>query len=64
VGANVVPRDKSFSTLSVVAAAMLQPYGRLSFEWDHSGNALAVDVTGAGATLGGDVLTLRGQVIF
>ena len=64
VGANVVPRDKSFSTLSVVAAAMIQPYGRLSVEWDHSSNALAVDVTGAGATLGGDVLTLRGQVVF
>lgn len=64
VGANLVPRDKTFSTLSVVAAAMVQPYGRLSFEWDHNTNALAVDVTGAGATLGGDVLTLRGQVVF
>ena len=64
VGANVVPRDKTFSTLSVVAAAMVQPYGRLSLEWDHSSNALAVDVSGAGTTLGGDVVTLRGQVVF
>src|SRR5690349_10483802 len=64
VGAVQVPRDKSFSTLSVVVAAMVQPYGRLSFEWDHNTNALGVAVTGAGATLGGDVLTLRGQVVF
>jgi len=64
VGANLVPRDKTFSTIGVVAAAMVQPYGRLSIEWDHSWNALAVDVTGAPATLGGDVVTLRGQVVF
>jgi hypothetical protein len=64
VGANLVPRDKTFSTLSVVLAAMVQPYGRLSFEWDHNTNALGVDLTGAGTTLGGDVLTLRGQVVF
>ena len=64
VGASLVPRDKTFSTLGVVAAAMWQPYGRLSFEWDHSWNALTVDITGRAATLGGDVLTLRGQVLF
>jgi hypothetical protein len=64
VGSSIVPRDKSFSTLSIVAAAMVQPYGRLSLEWDHSTNALGVDLTGAPTTLGGDVVTLRGQVVF
>jgi hypothetical protein len=64
VGATMVPRDKTFAALSIVAAAMVQPYGRLSLEWDHSTNALGVDLTGAPTTLGGDVVTLRGQVVF
>jgi hypothetical protein len=64
VGVNLVPRDQSFDTLSIVAAAMVQPYGRLSLEWDHNWNALGIDVTGAPTTLGGDVVTLRGQVVF
>lgn len=64
VGVNLVPRDKTFSTLGIVAAAMVEPYGRLSLEWDHSWNGLTVDVTGAPTTLGGDVVTVRGQVVF
>ncbi len=64
VGTSIVPRDKTFATLGVVAAAMVQPYGRLSLEWDHSWNALGITVTGAPTTLGGDVLTVRGQVVF
>jgi hypothetical protein len=64
VGAAIVPRDKTFSTLSIVAAVMYQPYGRLSLEWDHNWNALGVATTGAGETLGADVVTLRGQVVF
>ena len=63
-GATIVPRDKTFATLSIVAAVMWQPYARFSVEWDHSTNALGVGVTGAGTTLGGDVVTLRGQVVF
>jgi hypothetical protein len=64
VGLNLVPRDKTFTTLSIVAAAMWQPYGRFSIEWDHNTNALGIGITGAGVTLGGDVVTLRGQVLF
>lgn len=64
VGAAIVPRDKSFATLGVVAAAMLPPYGRLSVEWDHNWNALGIGDSGAPETLGSDVVTVRGQVVF
>ena len=64
VGARLVPRDRSYSTLSVVAAAAYAPYARLTLEWDHNTNALGRTSTGAPATLGSDVVTLRGQVVF
>jgi hypothetical protein len=64
VGPSIVPRDKTFATLSVVAAVMWRDRARFSFEWDHSSNALGVAVSGAPTTLGGDVVTLRGQVVF
>jgi hypothetical protein len=64
VGASLVPRDKTFATLGVVAAAMFKRYGRLSLEWDHNWNALGIATTGAPETLGSDVVTVRGQVLF
>ncbi|MDB4967015.1 MAG: phosphate-selective porin [Myxococcales bacterium] len=64
VGARLVPRDKTFSTLAVAIAAAFPPYARLTLEWDHNTNALARSDSGAPATLGSDVVTLRAQVVF
>jgi hypothetical protein len=64
VGASIVPRDKTFTTLSLVGAVMWQKYARFSIEWDHSTNALGIGNAGAPATLGGDVVTIRGQALF
>lgn len=64
VAAMLVPRDRTFSTLSLVAAAMYAPYARLSLEWDHNKNALGRTASGAPTTLGSDVITLRGQVVY
>jgi hypothetical protein len=64
VGSSIVPRDKTFTTLGIVAAATYRALARFSVEWDHNTNALGIATTGAGTTLGGDVVTLRGQVVF
>ena len=64
VGSSIVPRDKTFTTLSLVGAVMWREYARFSFEWDHSTNALGISDAGAPATLGGDVFTIRGQAVF
>src|SRR5581483_11402460 len=64
VAAILVPRDRTFSTLAVVAAAMYAPYARLSLEWDHNKNALGRTASGAPTTLGSDVITIRGQVVY
>jgi hypothetical protein len=64
VAAMLVPRDRTFSTLSVVAAAMYAPYARLSLEYDHNQNALGRTASGAPTTLGSNVVTFRGQVVY
>jgi hypothetical protein len=64
VASTVVPRDKSWATLSLVAAGEWRPYLRLSVEYDRNWNALARDASGAPTTLGAHVLTVRGQVTF
>jgi hypothetical protein len=63
-GAQLVPRNRTFSTLALVAAVFYSPLARLSVEWDHNKNALGRDASGAPATLGSDVITLRGQVVY
>lgn len=64
VGASIVPRDRSFATLALVAAAEWRPRARLTVEYDRNSNALGRTASGAPATLGADVLTVRGQVAF
>ncbi len=61
--AQVVPRDRSYSTLALLA--MLR-YGRarLSFEYDVNRNELGRDASGAPTNLKSDAATLRGQVVF
>jgi hypothetical protein len=63
-GANLVARDRTFTTLAVVVAALYRQYGRVTLEYDHNTNGLLRDASGAPATLGSDVLTLRAQVVF
>jgi hypothetical protein len=50
--------------LALVAAVFYPPVARLSLEWDHNKNALGRDASGAPTTLGADVVTLRGQVVY
>jgi hypothetical protein len=64
IAAQIVPRDLTLSTLSVVAAVTYPPYARLTLEWDHNTNALARLPSGAPATLGADQVTFRAQVLF
>jgi hypothetical protein len=64
VGAALVPRDLTFSTLAIVAAACWPPYGRLTLEYDRNTNALGITPSGAPTTLDGHVLTLRAQVVY
>ena len=64
VGASIVPRDLTFATLAAVAAVEWRPRARLSLEYDRNTNALGRTASGAPATLGSDVVTVRGQVVF
>ncbi len=64
IAAQIVPRDLTLSTWSLVAAAMYAPYARLTLEWDHNKNAMGRAPSGAPATLGADQVTFRAQVLF
>jgi len=64
VAANVVPRDLSISTWSVVAAVMYAPWARLTLQWDRQTNPFGRTAAGAPTTLGRDAVTLRAQVVF
>lgn len=61
---NYVPIDQTFSTLAFVAALRLGGSHRLTLEYDHNTNALGTAKNGTPTTLGRDVITLRGQVLF
>ena len=63
-GARLVPRDQTFSTLAIALAGVWPRYARFTLEWDHNTNALGRSPTGAPATLGGEMVTLRAQVTF
>jgi hypothetical protein len=63
-GAQLVPRDLSYSTLAVAVAGGYPPYVRFTLEYDHNTNALGRSASGAPTTLGAEVLTLRGQLAF
>lgn len=61
--ARLVPADRSYSTLALLAMARYES-ARISVEYDRNGNALGRDASGAPTTLKSDTVTLRGQVVF
>jgi hypothetical protein len=61
--AQVVPRDRSYSTLALLAMVRYEA-ARLSIEYDMNRNALGRDVAGAPTNLKNDALTLRAQMAF
>ena len=63
-GARIVPRDKRYTTLAIAVAAVYAPYARLVVEYDRHTNALGRAASGAPATLGANVLTIRAQVTY
>ncbi|HEY2409167.1 MAG TPA: hypothetical protein VGI10_24345 [Polyangiaceae bacterium] len=60
---NLVPYDRSYSTLALMAMARYEN-ARLLLEYDVNGNALGRAASGAPTTLRSNALTLRGQVVF
>jgi hypothetical protein len=61
--ANLVPVDRSYSTLALMA--MLRYQGaRLLLEYDINRNPLGIAASGAPTTLADNALTVRGQVVF
>jgi hypothetical protein len=63
VAANVVPRDRSYSTWGVLAMLRYRE-ARLSAEYDARHNALGRSASGAPTTLPDAALTLRAQIKF
>lgn len=63
-GAQLVPRDTTYSTWAVALAGGIPPFVRFTLEYDHNQNALGRDTGGQPTTLRADVVTLRGQVRF
>jgi hypothetical protein len=59
-----VPRDSSYSTIAVAAAARYAGYGRLILEYDRNTNALGRTLTGTPATLANDTFMLRAEARF
>ena len=63
-GADFVPVDARYSTLSVMAAWRWRDTGRFSVQYDHNDNPLGRSETGEPARLAADRVTVRGQVSF
>lgn len=63
-GAQLVPRDTTYSTWAVALAGCVPPFVRFTLEYDHNQNALGRDAGGQPTTLRADVVTLRGQARF
>ncbi len=61
--AEVVPRDRSYSTLALLAMLRYDT-ARLAFEYDVNRNALGRDASGAPTNLKSDAFTVRAQVTF
>ena len=61
--ANLVPVDRSYSTLALMAMLRYDA-ARLLLEYDINRNPLGIGANGAPTTLADNALTLRGQVVF
>jgi hypothetical protein len=63
-GAQLVPKDPTFSALTVAAAWSYGAVWRLVLEYEHNGNALGRSQSGQPTSLGTDRLTFRTQAVF
>jgi hypothetical protein len=63
-GAEVVPIDPRYSTLSLMAAWRWKGSARFSLQYDHNDNPLGRSENGEPARLAADRVTVRGQVSF
>jgi hypothetical protein len=61
--ANLVPVDRSYSTLALMAMLRYET-ARLVLEYDINHNPLGIGASGAPTTLADNALTLRAQVVF
>ena len=61
---NLVPVDRTYTTLAIAAAARFGAAHRITLEYDHNTNALGRTMSGLPTTLGRDAVTLRCQVVF
>jgi hypothetical protein len=59
-----VPKDSTYSTIAVSAAARYPGRARLIAEYDHNTNALGRTMGGQPTTLADDAFILRGEVVF
>ncbi|MGD0675051.1 MAG: hypothetical protein ABSC94_06495 [Polyangiaceae bacterium] len=62
--ANLVPINRSYSTLALMGMLRYGAGARLLLEYDINRNPLGIGANGAPTTLADNVLTLRGQVVF
>jgi hypothetical protein len=60
----LVPKDMSFRTWTFTLSWGGFAHDRLTLEYQHNRNALAVAADGSPTTLASDTLTLRGQMVF
>jgi hypothetical protein len=60
----IVPRDVSLRTWTFTLSLGDFARNRLTLEYQHNRNALAVAADGSPTTLAADTLTLRGQMVF
>jgi hypothetical protein len=61
---NLVPVDRSYSTVALTGMLRYGDGARLLLEYDINRNPLGIGANGAPTTLADNALTLRGQVVF
>jgi hypothetical protein len=62
--ANLVPINRTYSTLALMGLLRYGAAARLLLEYDINRNPLGIGTNGAPTTLADNALTLRGQVVF
>lgn len=64
LGADLLPKDASYTTLALAAAWRYREWGRVVLQYDHNTNPLGRSASGSIETLRSDRLTLRMQVAY
>jgi hypothetical protein len=62
--ANLVPINRSYSTLALMGMLRYGAGQRLLLEYDINRNPLGIGANGVPTTLADNALTLRGQLVF